>query len=37
MANASASPTPYIEHSNRHQGIAFLIMAAIFAIGPLVQ
>jgi len=36
MANASASPTPYIEHSNRHQGIAFLIMAAIFAIGPLV-
>jgi branched-chain amino acid transport system permease protein len=36
MANASASPTPYIEHSNRHQGIAFLVMAAIFAIGPLV-
>jgi len=36
MANASASPTPYIEHSNRHQGIAFVVMAAIFAIGPLV-
>jgi branched-chain amino acid transport system permease protein len=36
MANASDSSTPYIEHSNRHQGIAFLVMAALFAIGPLV-